>query len=62
MRFWQALICAQMAAGSVYADRFHDDWWHRVALDSGNVILGAIGWLIFKHVWTPSPSTKAEPQ
>ncbi len=48
MRFWQALVTGQIAAGAVWADRIHDYWPH-LAAEIGNLAIAAAAWLMFKR-------------
>ncbi|MCW1431420.1 hypothetical protein [Novosphingobium sp. JCM 18896] len=53
MRFWQALVVAQLTAGSVYADRYPAGL-HHFAVEGGALLIGAIMWVVLK--WTFGPS------
>jgi hypothetical protein len=48
MRFWQAVVTGQLAAGAAWADQIEGSWSH-LAADVGNIAVGAIAWLMFKR-------------
>ena len=50
MRFWQALVTAQMAAGSVWADRYRDVLWAHLLAEAGAIIFGLALWIVFEAV------------
>ncbi len=51
MRFWQAVVVAQMAAGAVYADHLSGHPLLHIATDLANLALGAVMWITFKAAW-----------
>lgn len=48
MRFWQALVTGQIAAGAVWADRFRDYWGHLTA-ELASMAVAALTWALFKR-------------
>jgi len=59
VRFWQALVTAEMAAGAVWADRFHGILWAHLLADAGNVVLSLLMWRAFE--WLFANPTAKEP-
>ena len=53
MRFWQAIVCAEMTGGAVWADRYNDVLWLHMAADTANLLIGAVMWLAFKRIYGP---------
>jgi hypothetical protein len=51
VRFWQALITAQMAAGFVWADRYREVEWVHLLAEAGSMLIGAIMWVVFKRTF-----------
>lgn len=49
MRFWQALVTGQIAAGAVWADRIDDRWGHLVA-ELASLAIAAAAWMMFKRL------------
>jgi hypothetical protein len=52
VKFWQALVTAQMAGGSVWADRYHDNLPVHLLAGAGNITIGIIMWLLFRATFT----------
>jgi hypothetical protein len=48
MRFWQAVVTGQVAAGAVWADHFHDYWGHLLA-ELASLAVAALSWTLFKR-------------
>jgi len=55
VRFWQAAVMAQMAASSVYADRYAPGLRHMVWEASG-LLFGAVGWWLCKRAFGTIPN------
>jgi hypothetical protein len=51
MRFWQGYVIAQMAAGSVYADRYRGFTLNHFALEAASVLLAGVLWLVLKSLF-----------
>lgn len=49
MRFWQAVVVAQLAAGSVYADRYSGDSAEHFLAEFASVAFGAAVWFVLKQ-------------
>ena len=50
LRFWQAVVIGQLAAGSVWADR-HTGFPAHILAELGSVAIGAIMWIGFRALF-----------
>ena len=49
MKFWQALVVAQLTAGSIHADRYHD-WLPHIIAESSSALFGLVMWAVFQSL------------
>ena len=50
MKFWQSIVTAQLAAGSVYADRI-DAFVPHLLAETLSVMFGAAMWMWAEKLW-----------
>lgn len=51
MRFWQAVVVAQMTAGSVWADKYEPMTWGHAGADVLNALVGFLAWYVCTLFW-----------
>jgi hypothetical protein len=59
VKFWQAVVVSQMAAGAVWADGFTGILWAHLLADAGNIVFGVIMWSALKCCFNPTPKGSA---
>lgn len=50
MKFWQAIITGQLAAGSVFADRV-DGFAPHIAAEVASVLIAGAMWVAARRLW-----------